>query len=1098
MSNKKQGKKQHKTKAERLDEFLYDEDENFDEEDADRVTDDTLEFLSLDDETINRYQSQHKAGTTHKKKKPAVKYRQEYEYEDEDYEDEDYEDEDYEDEDYEDEDYEDEDYEDEDYEDEDYEDEDYEDDDYEERRGIARFIKNISALDVIVVLLGIIVLAGACVTGGIYVNAKAVEKQVEAFATLGEEMEGITVIGEGGLVAVSESAKIAGMIGYESEPGQQWSEDGSSPAQETNKKIEVGLNITSIQSDMKIKFVNKGTGKLIGGVPFEVSVSGNNKNYDMKDDDKDGIIYETGVANGTYSVTVKPLAGELAEKYTIPASAGSVTVTDKIAYKKVEVADEIKTEAEVNAAAEDTEIQTTTESTLTDTVEWVESTKTPVNSDDNYQEVNRADVPDPATLSLGNAVFMKFVNEGDPSTPLDTTETSTSSTTTETPPAPSTSSTTTETPPAPPTSTGTTETPPAPPTSSGSTETPTYSVSISPAEIMVGEMASLSVSGGGYQLVSWESSDSSVASVDNGVVTGIGAGMATITATVTASDGSTQRPSCTVTVKAAAVVDPPKEPTAQEKLNALAPSLSNFTMKKGESTTISVGVKTTQYSYKTSWSSNTASVATIDSNGTVKAVGSGTATISAVVDVDGVTTTVSCIVTVQDTAPVYTLSDITGTTTIQAGGTSQLSVTVTPAGGKVTWSSSDTKIVTVDANGKVTGVAAGSAKIKAECGGAVKECTVTVTNIKYQITITGNNTVQVGKWDASLKAAVTPAGGKVIWSSDNRKILVIDSDSGAMQGVAVGTANVIATCGDSKATFKVTVKNDRSDDTKTKLKDKNGNQLFVKKDGKYVEAVYADYYTGDKLYLQKTQNYTYTGWQTIDGYTYFFDKNGNYVTGDQVIQGARYSFGSDGRMSTGSGSMGIDVSKHNGAIDWNAVKNSGISFVIIRCGYRGSATGALIEDPIFRSNIQGAKAAGLKVGIYVYSQAVNEVEAVEEASMAVSLAGGYGLNYPIFIDVEASGGRGDSIGRDTRTAVCKAFCNTVQNSGYTAGIYSNKNWLSEKINTGSLTSYKIWLAQYAGAPTYTTTKYDMWQYSSKGKVSGISGNVDMNISYLNY
>ncbi len=1082
MSGKKQGKKQHKTKAERLDEFLYDDDENFDEEDADRVTDDTLEFLSLDDETINRYQSQKKAVTTSKKRKPAVKYRQEDEYEDEDYEDEDYEDEDYEDEDYEDEDYEDEDYEDEDYEDEDYEDEDYEDedyededyedDDYEERRGAARFIKNISALDVIVVLLGIIVLAGACVTGGIYANAKAVEKQVEAFATLGEEMEDITVIGEGGLVAVSESAKLADMIGYESGSEQQWTEDGSSTVQETNKKIEVGLNITSIQSDMKLKFVNKGTGKLIGGVPFEVSVSGNNKNYDLKDDDKDGIIYETGVASGTYSVTIKPLAGELAEKYTLPASASSVTVTDKIAYKKVEVADEIKTEAEVNAAAEDTEIQITTESALTDTVEWVESTKTPVNSDDNYQEVNRADVPDPATLSLGNAVFMKFVNEGD--------QNSVSGNTPDIPDIP---------------------TDPDPSTSSGTTETPTipvYSVSISPAEIMVGGTAALSVSGGGYQLVSWESSDSSVASVANDAVTGISAGTATITATVTASDGSTQTPSCTVTVKAADVVAPPTEPTAQEKLNALAPSLSNFTMKKGESTTISVGVKTTQYSYKTSWSSNTSSVATIDSNGTVKAVGSGTATISAVVEVDGATTTVSCIVTVRDTAPVYTLSDITGTTTIQIGGTSQLGVTVTPAGGKVTWSSSDTKIVTVDANGKVTGVAVGSAKITAACGGAVRECTVTVTNIKYQITITGNNTVQVGKWDASLKATVTPAGGKVTWSSDNTKILTIDPNTGAMQGIAVGTANVIAACGDTKATYKVTVKNDRSDDKTTKLKDKNGNQLFVKKDGKYIEAVYADYYTGEKLYLQKTQNYTYTGWQTIDGYTYFFDKNGNYVTGDQVIQGARYSFGSDGKMSTGSGSMGIDVSKHNGAIDWNAVKNSGISFVIIRCGYRGSATGALIEDPIFRSNIQGAKAAGLKVGIYVYSQAVNEVEAVEEASMAVSLAGGYGLNYPIFIDVEASGGRGDSIGRDVRTAVCKAFCNTVQNSGYAAGIYSNKNWLSEKIDTGSLTNYKIWLAQYAGTPTYTTTKYDMWQYSSKGKVSGISGNVDMNISYLNY
>lgn len=117
--------------------------------------------------------------------------------------------------------------------------------------------------------------------------------------------------------------------------------------------------------------------------------------------------------------------------------------------------------------------------------------------------------------------------------------------------------------------------------------------------------------------------------------------------------------------------------------------------------------------------------------------------------------------------------------------------------------------------------------------------------------------------------------------------------------------------------------------------------------------------------------------------------------------------------------------------------------------------------------------------------------------MAIDLVKGYGLDYPLFLDVEASGGRGDAIGRDTRTAVCKTFCQTVQNSGISAGVYSNKNWFNEKISTGTLTGYRIWLAQYASAPTYSATRYDLWQYSSKGKVSGISGNVDMNISYMN-
>ncbi|MBD5453822.1 MAG: hypothetical protein HDR30_05835 [Lachnospiraceae bacterium] len=321
-----------------------------------------------------------------------------------------------------------------------------------------------------------------------------------------------------------------------------------------------------------------------------------------------------------------------------------------------------------------------------------------------------------------------------------------------------------------------------------------------------------------------------------------------------------------------------------------------------------------------------------------------------------------------------------------------------------------------------------------------------------------------------------------------------------MTGVSVGTATITGTCGDAKNTWKVTVTKDVSGDTTTKLKDKNGNQIYVRTaDGKYVEATYADYYKDQKLYLRKANaSYSYTGWQTIDGSTYFFDKNGNYVTGDQVIQGAKYSFGSDGRLSSGSGVLGIDVSKWNGSIDWNAVKNSGISYVIIRCGYRGSSTGALIEDPKFRSNIQGAKNAGLKVGVYFFSQAVNEVEAVEEASMALNLVSGYGLNYPIFLDVESSGGRGDKIDAGTRTAVCNAFCSTIQNSGYTAGIYANKTWFTSYINTGSLTGYKIWLAQYASSPSYSATRYDMWQYSSKGTVGGISGSVDMNISYMNY
>ena len=412
--------------------------------------------------------------------------------------------------------------------------------------------------------------------------------------------------------------------------------------------------------------------------------------------------------------------------------------------------------------------------------------------------------------------------------------------------------------------------------------------------------------------------------------------------------------------------------------------------------------------------------------------------------------------------------------------------------------------------GSVTAVGVGSAtitaKVKAADGNQDLVCNVTVQdtdqNTYTKIEISGDKEVAVGK-TITLTARTEPKDGKVTWTSANTAVATVD-DKGVVTGVAEGTVEIRAVCAEAtniSAGYKITVKKSATVDGKAKLKDKDGNQMYyLDAAGAYQEAVYDDYKKYDKFYKKSSEAsaYRYTGWQTIDGSVYFYDKNGNYVTGEQVIQGAKYSFGSDGRMSSNSGSMGIDVSKWNGNIDWNAVKNSGVSYVIIRCGYRGSSTGVLVEDPKFRSNIKGAKAAGLKVGVYFFSQAVNEVEAVEEASMALSLVSGYGLNYPVFLDVEASGGRGDGISREARTAVCKAFCATIQNSGYAAGIYANKTWFSEKINTGSLTGYKIWLAQYASAPTYTATRYDMWQYSSRGKVSGISGDVDMNISYLHY
>lgn len=256
--------------------------------------------------------------------------------------------------------------------------------------------------------------------------------------------------------------------------------------------------------------------------------------------------------------------------------------------------------------------------------------------------------------------------------------------------------------------------------------------------------------------------------------------------------------------------------------------------------------------------------------------------------------------------------------------------------------------------------------------------------------------------------------------------------------------------------------------------------------------------TSDPVYeiTKKVVGYKYTGWQTIDGATYYFDKNGNKVTGSQVIQGIQYTFSSEGVRS---GTIGIDVSKFQSSINWKKVKNAGINFVMIRCGYRGYGSGVLVEDPMFASHITGAKAAGLRVGVYFFSQAITEAEAVEEASMAVKLANRYGINMPIAIDSEyANGGAGraDRLSKSERTKITIAFCNTVANSGHTPMVYASKAWFSDHLSVSRFPgSYRIWVAHYAEKCGYTG-RYDMWQNTSKGKVDGVSGNVDMNISSI--
>lgn len=252
--------------------------------------------------------------------------------------------------------------------------------------------------------------------------------------------------------------------------------------------------------------------------------------------------------------------------------------------------------------------------------------------------------------------------------------------------------------------------------------------------------------------------------------------------------------------------------------------------------------------------------------------------------------------------------------------------------------------------------------------------------------------------------------------------------------------------------------------------DKTKQTYFLIEIEAQIETVYAD------------------GWQNVNGKNYYFE-NSQAVTGWKKIDGAQYYFNADG--SQGS-SLVIDVSTYNGDIDWYSVKASGINYAIIRVGYRGYETANLVKDKRFDYNMSQATAAGIKVGAYIVTQAVNTSEAVEEASFIVSACSGYNVSLPLIIDVESAGGgrgRGDKISTSERTAVINAFAQTVNSCGYSAMVYANKDWMENRINAGNI-SCNVWLAQYRSTCTYTGP-FAMWQFTDSSYVNGISGKVDM-------
>ncbi len=193
---------------------------------------------------------------------------------------------------------------------------------------------------------------------------------------------------------------------------------------------------------------------------------------------------------------------------------------------------------------------------------------------------------------------------------------------------------------------------------------------------------------------------------------------------------------------------------------------------------------------------------------------------------------------------------------------------------------------------------------------------------------------------------------------------------------------------------------------------------------------------------------------------------------------------------------GVDVSEHRGAIDWNAVKSSGlVQFAIIRDGF-GKEDPVNQTDDQFEANYAGAVANGIKVGVYHYSYAVSAQEAVTEAQFCLSILKGRHLDYPVFYDIETA--QQQAMTSDQITAIINAFCNTIAQAGYLTGIYSNANMYSKNLNTPALSSYDKWVAHYdVGAPNYNGA-FAIWQYNDAGSVTGISGAVDMDYAFKDY
>ena len=221
------------------------------------------------------------------------------------------------------------------------------------------------------------------------------------------------------------------------------------------------------------------------------------------------------------------------------------------------------------------------------------------------------------------------------------------------------------------------------------------------------------------------------------------------------------------------------------------------------------------------------------------------------------------------------------------------------------------------------------------------------------------------------------------------------------------------------------------------------------------------------------------------------------INTDNITMRNGYAFYSENGENVST--LGVDISEFQGDIDWTQVKQAGIDFAFIRIGYRTYGDGIVTYDSAFQRNIEGAQAAGIKVGAYFYSQAITVEEAVDEADHVIDALAPYDINYPVVYDWEIvhDAARTDSVSVETLADCCVAFCERIKDSGYTPMIYQNRETAMHKLDLPRIKDYDFWLAEYDEKPIYYYD-FKIWQYSNTGRIPGIEGNVDLNICFKPY